>query len=94
MSVYEQLRNEYIKPANQDLYKIWILIGIAVLIFLWCRMWFRMLDGAIMKKKASKIGASSYVCDWIMKDEFEKALAICKVKSIERTTKEGKMFKI
>lgn len=94
MTIFESLRNEYLNPANKDIYKIWVLIGIAILFFLWCRMWFRALDGALIDRKANKVQASVFVCDWITKEEFEKALAICKVRSIERTTKEGNMFKI
>lgn len=94
MTIFQHIRNEYFVPANQDIYKIWILLGIAIVIFLWCRMWFRTLDGAFLERKANKLQGSVYVCDWITEDEFKKALAVCKVKSIERTTKEGEKFKI
>lgn len=94
MTIFESIRNEYVDPANHDLYRIWIIIGIAIAIFLWCRFWFRLLDGAILERKALKIEGSVYVCDWIEKERFDKEIAVCKVRSIERASNKEKMFKI
>lgn len=76
------------------MYKIWIVAGIAVGIFLCLRLFIRVLDGMIQERKALDTEASVYVCDWIEKDEFDKAVADCKVRSIERANNKEKMFKI
>lgn len=94
MTIFETIRNDYFAPANQDIYKIWIILGIAIVIYLWFRLWFRVLDGALLERKANKLQGSVYVCDWITEDDFKKALAVCKVKSIARTTKKEEKFKI